>query len=136
MIKTLDETITFYKKKYEILRNYDNLKAEEYKELSDWLIDYKRLKAKEEAKETFDNMLYDVLKINKDECLSDKAVMNILNDKELTEETQKEIDSILEKRNQKNNRYNMIKEAYKKLEDNSINKKDIQDIKECIYKNR
>ena len=49
MIRTLDETIIFYKKKYELLKDYDNLKAEEYRELADWLIDYKRLKAKEET---------------------------------------------------------------------------------------
>ena len=60
--------------------------------------------------------------------------MNILNDEELTEETQKEINSILEKRNQNNNRWNIIKETSKKLEDNSI--KYIEEIKECIYKNR
>ncbi|PCG20578.1 hypothetical protein [Brachyspira sp. G79] len=99
MIRTLDETITFYKKKYELLKNYDNLKAEEYRELYNWLIDYKRLKAKEES-----------------------------------EETQKEINTILEKRNQNHNRWDMIKETSKKLEDNSI--EDIEKIKECIYKNR
>ena len=44
MIKTLDEAITFYKKKYKLLENYDIEKAEEYKQLADWLIDYKRLK--------------------------------------------------------------------------------------------
>ncbi|MEI0539090.1 hypothetical protein [Brachyspira pulli] len=47
MIKTLDETITFYKKKYKLLENYDIEKAEEYKQLADWLIDLKRLKEKE-----------------------------------------------------------------------------------------
>lgn len=85
MIKTLDETITLYKKKYELLKNYDNLKAEEYRELADWLIDYKRLK---EDKEKIKN------------------------------------------------RWNMIKETQKKIENNSINQKDIEEIKECIYKNR
>lgn len=134
MIKTLDETITFYKKKYELLKDYDNLKAEEYRELADWLIDYKRLKAKEEAETELFSHLKEILNINNDEALSDKAVMNILNDEELTEEIQKEINSILEKRNQNHNRYDMIKETQKKIENNSI--KDIEEIKECIYKNR
>lgn len=35
-----------------------------------------------------------------------------------------------------NNRYDMIKETQKKIENNSIDKKDIEEIKECIYKNR
>lgn len=134
MIKALDETITFYKKKYELLKNYDNLKAEEYRELADWLIDYKRLKEKEEAENDFFSHLKEALDINDNEALSDKAVMNILNDEELTEETQKEINSILEKRN--HNRYDMIKETQKKIENNSIDKKDIEEIKECIYENR
>ena len=131
MIKTLDEAITFYKKKYKLLENYDIKKAEEYKQLADWLIDYKRLKEKEEAENDFFSHLKEA---NDNEALSDKAVMNILNDEELTEETQKEINSILEKRN--HNRYDMIKETQKKIENNSIDKKDIEEIKECIYENR
>ena len=35
-----------------------------------------------------------------------------------------------------NNRYDMIKETQKKIENNSINQKDIEEMKECIYKNR
>ena len=35
-----------------------------------------------------------------------------------------------------NNRYDMIKETRKKIENNSINQKNIEEIKECIYKNR
>ena len=87
MIKTLDETITFYKKKYKLLKDYDPLRASEYKQLYEWLEDYKILKEKEEIKEM-------------------------------------------------NNRWNMIKETQKKIENNSINQKDIEEIKECIYKNR
>ena len=116
MIKTLDEAITFYKKKYELLKNYDNLKAEEYRELSYWLMDYKRLKSKEEAENDLFSHLKEILDINDDEALSDKAIMNILNDEELTEETQKEINSILEKRKQNNNRWNMIKETMRNKE--------------------
>lgn len=47
MIKTLDEAISYYKKKNKLLENYDIEKAEEYKQLADWLIDLKRLKEKE-----------------------------------------------------------------------------------------
>ncbi|MEI0510798.1 hypothetical protein [Brachyspira intermedia] len=82
MIKTLDEAITFYKKKHKLLENYDIEKAEEYKQLADWLIDLKRLR-----------------------------------------ETQY-------------NRWDMIKSITKKLENNSIDKKDIKEIKDCIYKTR
>ena len=84
MIKTLDEAITFYKKKYKLLENYDIKKAEEYKQLADWLIDYKRLKEKEDQY----------------------------------------------------NRWDMIKDTSRKLENNSIDKKDIEKIKDCIYKTR
>ena len=84
MIKTLDEAITFYKKKYKLLENYDIEKAEEYKQLADWLIDYKRLKEKEDQY----------------------------------------------------NRWDMIKDTSRKLENNSIDKKDIEKIKDCIYKTR
>ncbi|MEI0516481.1 hypothetical protein [Brachyspira murdochii] len=59
MIRTLDETITFYKKKYKLLKDYDNLKAEEYRELADWLIDYKRLKEDKEKIKNRWNMIYD-----------------------------------------------------------------------------
>ena len=44
MIKTLDEAIYFYKIKYEQLKGYDALKAEEYKQLYEWLSDYKKVK--------------------------------------------------------------------------------------------
>ena len=57
-IKTLDEAITFYKKKYKLLENYDIKKAEEYKQLADWLIDLKRLKQKEVQYNRWD-MIYD-----------------------------------------------------------------------------
>ena len=43
-MKTLDETISYYKKKYNLLKDYDPLKAEEYKQLYEWLEDYKELK--------------------------------------------------------------------------------------------
>ena len=84
MIKSLDEAITFYKKKHKLLENYDIEKAEEYKQLADWLIDLKRLKQKE--------VQY--------------------------------------------NRWDMIKDTSRKLENNSIDKKDIEKIKDCIYKTR
>ena len=84
MIKTLDEAITFYKKKYNLLKDYDPLRAEEYKQLYEWLEDYKRLKEKEDQY----------------------------------------------------NRWDMIKDTSRKLENNSIDKKDIEKIKDCIYKTR
>ncbi|OEJ15492.1 hypothetical protein BFL38_14495 [Brachyspira hampsonii] len=59
--------------------------------------------------------------------------MNILNDEELTEETQKEINSILEKRNQNHNRYDMIYDHYTKNQaDKNINEKEIETLKEGL----
>ncbi|MCZ9889040.1 hypothetical protein [Brachyspira hyodysenteriae] len=58
MIKSLDEAINVYKKKYDLLKDYDPLRAEEYKQLADWLIDLKRLK-EEEAQYNRWNMIYD-----------------------------------------------------------------------------
>ena len=43
-MKTLDEFINIYKKKYNLLKDYDPLRAAEYKQLYEWLEDYKRLK--------------------------------------------------------------------------------------------
>ena len=43
-MKTLDETIHFYKEKYNKLINYDKERAEEYKQFFRWLEDYKELK--------------------------------------------------------------------------------------------
>ena len=51
MIKTLDEAISYYKIKYNLLKDYDPLRAKEYKQLADWLIDLKRLKEIEALKE-------------------------------------------------------------------------------------
>lgn len=58
MIKSLDEAINVYKKKYDLLKDYDPLRAEEYKQLADWLIDLKRLK-EEESQYNRWNMIYD-----------------------------------------------------------------------------
>ncbi|MEI0447892.1 hypothetical protein R4J03_12660 [Brachyspira intermedia] len=84
MIKSLYEAISYYKIKYNLLKNYDPLRAEEYKQLYEWLEDYKRLKEKEDQY----------------------------------------------------NRWDMIKDTSRKLENNSIDKKDIEKIKDCIYKTR
>ena len=64
MIKTLDEAITFYKKKYKLLENYDIEKAEEYKQLADWLIDYKRLKETYNRWDMIKNTMKDKEKTN------------------------------------------------------------------------
>ena len=58
MIKSLDEAISYFKIKYNLLKNYDPLRAEEYKQLADWLIDLKRLKQKEVQYNRWD-MIYD-----------------------------------------------------------------------------
>ena len=74
MIKTLDEAITFYKKKYKLLENYDIEKAEEYKQLADWLIDLKRLKQKEVQYNRWD-MIYDnYTKSQVDENINGKEI--------------------------------------------------------------
>ena len=74
MIKTLDEAITFYKKKYKLLENYDIKKAEEYKQLADWLIDLKRLKQKEVQYNRWD-MIYDnYTKSQVDENINEKEI--------------------------------------------------------------
>lgn len=74
MIKTLDEAITFYKKKYKLLENYDIKKAEEYKQLADWLIDLKRLKQKEVQYNRWD-MIYDnYTKSQVDENINGKEI--------------------------------------------------------------
>lgn len=57
-MKTLDEAIFYYKTKYNLLKNYDLLRAEEYKQLADWLIDLKRLREKESQYNRWD-MIYD-----------------------------------------------------------------------------
>ena len=74
MIKTLDEAITFYKKKHKLLENYDIEKAEEYKQLADWLIDLKRLKEKETQYNRWD-MIYDnYTKSQVDENINGKEI--------------------------------------------------------------
>lgn len=74
MIKTLDEAITFYKKKHKLLENYDIEKAEEYKQLADWLIDLKRLKQKEVQYNRWD-MIYDnYTKSQVDENINEKEI--------------------------------------------------------------
>ena len=74
MIKTLDEAITFYKKKHKLLENYDIEKAEEYKQLADWLMDLKRLKQKEVQYNRWD-MIYDnYTKSQVDENINEKEI--------------------------------------------------------------
>ena len=74
MIKSLDEAITFYKKKHKLLENYDIEKAEEYKQLADWLIDLKRLKQKEVQYNRWD-MIYDnYTKSQVDENINEKEI--------------------------------------------------------------
>ena len=130
MIKTLDEAISYYKKKNKLLENYDIEKAEEYKQLADWLIDLKRLKEKEEAEDTFHNILCDVLGINEDECLSDEALSDILNNNEWSEKTKKEVETILQKREEK--QLKKYDNYTKSQVDKNINEKEIEALKEGL----
>ena len=112
MIKTLDEAISYYNKKYNLLKNYDPLRAEEYKQLKQWLEEYKRLKEKEETENTFNDILREVLNVyDTDNGLSDEALIDILNNKNISEKTQKEIEAIISKKEGKYNRWNIIKKA-------------------------
>ena len=88
MIKTLDETIAFYKQKYNQLKNYDNLKAEEYKQLYEWLSDYKKVK----------------------KTLNDgvEQMDKIIND------YKSKIEEINNEKSEENNRWNMIYNNYTK----------------------
>ena len=119
MIKTLDEFINFYRKKYNLLKDYDPLKAEEYKQLADWLIDLKRLKQKEEAENRFNDIFNVILKEynHNDDGLSEEAIIDILNNEKISEETQKEIDELLLKKEKETyNRWDIIKKAMKDKE--------------------
>ena len=74
MIKSLDEAIFYYKTKYNLLKNYDPLRAEEYKQLADWLIDLKRLREKESQYNRWD-MIYDnYTKSQVDENINGKEI--------------------------------------------------------------
>uniref|UniRef100_UPI003F4BCF78 hypothetical protein n=1 Tax=Brachyspira catarrhinii TaxID=2528966 RepID=UPI003F4BCF78 len=117
MMKTLDEAINVYKKKYNLLKDYDPLRAKEYKQLADWLIDLKRLKEKEEAENRFNDIFNGVLKgyNHNDDGLSEEAIIDILNNKKISEKTQKEIDELLLKK-ETYNRWDMIKKAMKDKE--------------------
>ena len=119
MIKSLDEAINVYKKKYNLLKDYDPLRAKEYKQLADWLIDLKRLKEKEEAENKFNDIFNGVLKEynHNDDGLSEEAIIDILNNEKISEKTQKEIDELLlRKEKETYNRWNIIKKAMKDKE--------------------
>ena len=111
-MKILDEAISYYNKKYNLLKNYDPLRAEEYKQLKQWLEEYKRLKEKEETENTFNDILREVLNVyDTDNGLSDEALIDILNNKNISEKTQKEIEAIISKKEGKYNRWNIIKKV-------------------------
>ncbi|MCZ9850157.1 hypothetical protein [Brachyspira hyodysenteriae] len=119
MIKSLDEAINVYKKKYDLLKDYDPLRAAEYKLLYEWLEDYKRLKGKEEAENKFNDIFNGVLKEynHNDDGLSEEAIIDILNNKKISEKTQKEIDKLLLKKEKETyNRWDIIKKAMKDKE--------------------
>ena len=88
MIKTLDEAIYFYKIKYEQLKGYDALRAEEYKQLYEWLSDYKKVK----------------------KTLNDgvEQMDKIIND------YKSKIEEINNEKSEENNRWNMIYNNYTK----------------------
>ena len=119
MIKSIDEAINVYKKKYNLLKDYDPLRAKEYKQLADWLIDLKRLKQKEEAENRFNDIFNGILKEynHNDDGLSEEAIIDILNNEKISEETQKEIDELLLKKEKETyNRWDIIKKAMKDKE--------------------
>ena len=119
MIKSLDEAINVYKKKYNLLKDYDPLRAKEYKQLADWLIDLKRLKQKEEAENRFNDIFNGILKEynHNDDGLSEEAIIDILNNEKISEETQKEIDELLLKKEKETyNCWDIIKKAMKDKE--------------------
>lgn len=130
MIKTLEEAISNYKIKYNLLKDYDPLRAKEYKQLADWLIDLKRLKQKEEAENIFNDILYDILGINKDEGLSNDALIDILNNDEISEETKKEVETILQEREEK--QLKKYDDYTKNQIDKNINEKEINALKEGL----
>lgn len=97
----LDEAIKHSEEKYNKLKDTCIECAEEHKQLAEWLKDYKKLKAKEEAENTFNNILYDILGIKQgNEELSNDDLIDILNMEEIPEEIKKEIEHILEQREQ------------------------------------
>ena len=116
MIKSLDEAINVYKKKYNLLKDYDPLRTAEYKQLYEWLEDYKRLKEKEEAENRFNDIFNGILKEYNynDDGLSEEAIIDILNNEKISEKTKKEIDELLLRKEEETyNRWNMIKNAIK-----------------------
>lgn len=119
MIKSLDEAISYFKIKCNLLKDYDPLRAKEYKQLADWLIDYKRLKQKEEAENKFNDIFNGILKEynHNDDGLSEEAIIDILNNEKISEETQKEIDELLLKKEKETySRWDMIKKAMRDKE--------------------
>lgn len=80
-----------------ILNNKNKLDDDFVDSINKYLCDYERLKGKEDTENTFNNILYDMLGINKDECLSDEALIDILNNDEVSEGTKKEIERLIEK---------------------------------------
>ena len=118
-MKTLDEFINIYKKKYNLLKDYDPLRAAEYKQLYEWLEDYKRLKEKEEAENRFNDIFNGILKEYNynDDGLSEEAIIDILNNEKISEKTQKEINELLLKKEKETyNRWDIIKNAMKDKE--------------------
>ena len=106
-MKTLDEVIFYYKTKYNLLKNYDPLRAEEYKQLADWLIDYKRLKI---------ILNESVAKMNK-----------IIND------YKSKMEEINNEKSEENSRWNMIYDNYTKTQvDKDVNEKEINALKEGL----
>ena len=77
----------------------------------------KRLKEKEEAENRFNDIFNGVLKgyNHNDDGLSEEAIVDILNNKKISEKTQKEIDELLLKK-ETYNRWDMIKKAMKDKE--------------------
>ena len=106
-MKTLDEAISYYKIKYNLLKNYDPLRAEEYKQLADWLIDYKRLK----------------IILNESVAKMNKIINNY----------KSKMEEINNEKSEENSRWNMIYDNYTKTQvDKDVNEKEINTLKEGL----
>lgn len=97
-MRTTNECIDFLKSKIKDSKYKDTMF---FTSIIKHLQDYEKLKSKEEAEDTFHNILCDVLGINEDDGLSNDALIDILNNNEISEETKKEIETILQKKEER-----------------------------------
>lgn len=120
-LKTADECIKYLEKR---IQNNQNIVEVNY--FNSIIYYIAALKRKAEDQDTFHNILCDVLGINEDECLSDEALSDILNNDEWSEETKNEVETILQEREKKYDNYTKIQ-----VEKN-INEKEIEALREGL----